>query len=265
MTAQLAIPAVDSLLKLHGQVALVTGASGGIGGVIAQRLAEAGAAVAVHFHRNDAAARSVVDAIVAGGGRAMSVHADISSEVNCAAMFADVASTLGDVDILVNNAADQGVQSLPQMQLAAWQAMMATNLDGTFLTTRLAAEGMKRRGVRGAIINIASIEGIAPAAGHGHYATSKAGMLMFTRAAALEYGRDGIRVNAVSPGLIDRPGLSSDWPEGVARWTSVVPLERLGQPEDVADAVLFLAAPASRWVTGANLVVDGGITARPTW
>jgi NAD(P)-dependent dehydrogenase (short-subunit alcohol dehydrogenase family) len=259
------IPKVHELLDLHGKVALVTGASGGIGRVIAHRLSAAGAAVAVHFHRGAASAAATVDAITAAGGKAIAVGADVANEVECSNMFAHVAEMLGPVDILVNNAADQGVHELAAMPLATFQAMMATNLDGIFLTTRIAATSMIARGAAGAVVNIVSIEGHSPAAGHGHYATSKAGQLMFTRAAALEYGRSGIRVNSVSPGLIDRPGLAEDWPPGVARWTSVVPLTRLGQPEDVADAVLFLASPASRWITGADLLVDGGISTRPTW
>ncbi len=259
------IPAVRDLLDLTGRVALVTGASGGIGRVIARRLSEAGAKVAVHYNGNEAKAHDTANAIVASGGAAIVVGADVGSESACHAMFDTIASSLGPVDIVVNNAADQSVTELRELPLEGWQAMMATNLDGLFLTTRIAAAGMITRGVGGVIVNIVSIEGHAPASGHGHYATSKAGQLMFTRAAALEYGRSGIRVNSVSPGLIDRPGLAEDWPPGVARWTSVVPLERLGQPEDVADAVLFLASPASRWITGADVLVDGGISTRPTW
>lgn len=259
------IPTVQQLLDLRGKVALVTGASGGIGRVIAQRLSAAGASVAVHFNSNAAAAAATVELVAAAGGAALAVGADISSESACTAMFSAVTDALGPVDILVNNAADQGVHDLAGMPLATFQAMMATNLDGIFLATRIAAAAMVARGAPGAIVNIVSIEGHAPASGHGHYATSKAGQLMFTRAAALEYGRHGIRVNSVSPGLIDRPGLAEDWPPGVLRWTSVVPLERLGQPEDVADAVLFLASSASRWITGADLLVDGGISTRPTW
>lgn len=259
------IPAVRDLLDLTGRVALVTGASGGIGRVIAQRLSAAGARVAVHYRSNEASAQATVSAIRSGGGEAIAVSADVSQEAECRTMFDTIASSLGGVDIVVNNAADQGVAGLGEMPLATWQAMMASNLDGIFLTTRIAAAAMIERGVGGAIVNIVSIEGHSPASGHGHYATSKAGQLMFTRAAALEYGRQGIRVNSVSPGLIDRPGLADDWPPGVARWTSAVPLERLGQPEDVADAVLFLASPASRWITGADLLVDGGISTRPTW
>ena len=259
------VPTVTEMLDLRGKVALVTGASGGIGRVIAQRLSDAGAAVAVHYHSNAASAAEVVAAINGGGGRSFSIRADVASETDCVAMFASVAAALGPVDIVVNNAADQGVHALADMPLDAFKAMMATNLNGIFLTTRIAAAAMIARAATGAIVNVTSIEGHSPAEGHGHYATSKAGQLMFTRAAALEYGRSGIRVNSVSPGLINKPGLAEAWPAGVARWTSVVPLERLGDPHDVADAVLFLASPASRWITGADILVDGGISARPTW
>ncbi len=259
------IPKVQDLLDLRGKVALVTGASGGIGRVIAQRLSEAGASVAVHYHSNEAGGQATAAALTASGGVAFAVGADIGNEAACEGMFAAVEQALGPVDVLVNNAADQGVSALGDMPLATFQSMMTTNVTGVFLTTRRAAASMIARGAPGAIVNIVSIEGHSPAAGHGHYATSKAGQLMFTRAAALEYGRNGIRVNSVSPGLIDRPGLAEDWPPGVARWMSVVPLERLGQPEDVADAVLFFVAPASRWITGADILVDGGISTRPTW
>lgn len=259
------VPAVSRLLDLKGKVALVTGASGGIGRVIAQRLSEAGAKVAVHYHSNAERANATLELLTVTGAEAMAVGADVSNETACAVMFERITERLGPVDIVINNAADQGVQGLGDMALSAWREMMATNLDGVFLTTRIAAQAMIARGAGGAIVNIASIEGHGPAAGHGHYATSKAGQLMFTRAAALEYGRHGIRVNSVSPGLIDRPGLAADWPAGVARWTAAAPLERLGQPEDVADAVLFLASPAARWITGADLLVDGGVSTHPTW
>jgi NAD(P)-dependent dehydrogenase (short-subunit alcohol dehydrogenase family) len=118
----------------------------------------------------------------------------------------------------------------------------------------------------GAIVNIASIEGLQPAFDHSHYAASKAAVIMHTRAAALELGSRGIRVNCVSPGLIDVAGrLEHAWPSGVERWHAAAPLHRLGRPDDVADAVLFLASDAARWITGANLVVDGGVLARNTW
>lgn len=117
----------------------------------------------------------------------------------------------------------------------------------------------------GSIVHIASIEGSRPAVGHAHYSASKAGLIMFARSAALEYGARGIRVNTVSPGLIDRPGLDRDWPEGVARWHAAAPLRRLGCPEDIGDACVFLASPSASWITGHDLVVDGGVSAHPTW
>jgi NAD(P)-dependent dehydrogenase (short-subunit alcohol dehydrogenase family) len=261
----IAIPSVTALLDLQGKIALVTGGSGGIGSSIARRLAEAGAAVAVHYRQNVTGAQATAEAIRAAGGTAIVIQGTMSDEARCQALLEQVHTALGPIDILVNNAADQSVQALSALNLAEWHAMLSANLDAVFLTTRAVTADLIARDQPGAIVNIASIEGLAPAAGHGHYATSKAAVLMFTRAAALEYGQHGIRINAVSPGLIDREGLAEDWPSGVERWLAAAPLGRLGQPEDIADAVLFLVSPAARWISGANLVVDGGVLARPSW
>ncbi|MGI9223324.1 MAG: SDR family NAD(P)-dependent oxidoreductase [Woeseiaceae bacterium] len=248
--------ATSELLDLSGETVLVTGASGNIGGAIAVRLAEAGAAILAHYHRNEAAAVALVDKL----DRGQIVQADLADESAVERMFDSVHPTL-----VVNNAASQPVSGLGDMTFAEWREVLSANLDSAFLVTQRAALAWMAAGESGAIVNIGSIEGLDPASGHSHYATSKAGLAMLTRAAALEFGSANIRVNCVSPGLIDRDGLARDWPDGVARWHDRVPLGRIGSPIDVADAVLFLLSPASRWISGANLCVDGGMSAQSKW
>jgi 3-oxoacyl-[acyl-carrier protein] reductase len=259
------VPAVADLLDLRGKVALVTGANAGIGRGIALRLSEAGAAVAAHYRGGRDEAEALVSRLHGAGRKSVSVAAEVTDPASVDRAVRAVTDALGPIDILVNNAARQTHAAFEAMDLEEWRAMMATNLDGVFLATRAVAASMIARGSGGAIVNIASIEGLQPAPTHGHYATSKAGLIMFTKAAALQYGRHGIRVNAVSPGLIRRDGIEEAWPEGVARWMNAVPLGRMGEDEDVADAVLFLASRAARWITGANVVVDGGVTATPAF
>jgi len=245
---------VGQLLDLSGETVLVTGASGNIGAAIARRLAEAGASVVVHCRAGHEAALALCREI----GGAGVAQADLSDEREVDAML-----DAHPVSMVVNNAAAQPVTPLAGMTADDWRGVLAANLDSAFFVTRRVAAAWQGRG--GAIVNVASIEGLDPAVGHAHYASSKAALLMFTRAAALEYGANGIRVNAVSPGLIDRDGLADDWPDGVERWLGRVPLGRVGTPNDVADAVLFLRSPAARWISGANLVVDGGMSAQSKW
>ncbi len=247
-------PDVHHVLNLAGQTVLVTGASGNIGQGIARRLAEAGARIVVHYHHDRDAAETLADEL----GAMSPMPANLCDEQAVDALLATAQPSM-----VVNNAAAQPVEPLTDMGYDEWRATLGPNLDGPFLVTQRAAAAWGTRG--GAIVNVASIEGNDPASGHAHYATSKAGLLMFTRAAALEYGAAGIRINAVSPGLIDREGLAVDWPDGVTRWLERVPLGRLGTPQDVADAVLFLLSPAARWISGANLVVDGGMSAQSRW
>ncbi|MDN2566661.1 SDR family oxidoreductase [Aquibium sp. A9E412] len=260
------LPPVADLLDLSGRTALVTGAGGGIGAGIARRLAAAGAAVALHYNASRAAAERLAEEIGAAGGRAAAFAADIADPAACPALLGAVAERLGEPDILVNNAGVQPVEAFEAIAPDSLRAMMDANLGGPFALVQAFAARLAEAGDRpGAVVNIASIEGLQPAPGHSHYAASKAALIMFTRAAAMELGPRGIRVNAVSPGLIHRDGIEEGWPEGVARWRAAAPLGRLGRPEDIGDAVLFLASDAARWITGANLVVDGGVGTRPTW
>jgi NAD(P)-dependent dehydrogenase (short-subunit alcohol dehydrogenase family) len=239
-------------LDLDGKVALVTGASGGIGAGIARRLGAAGAEVVAH-HRSDRHGAAAVAPRTVGG--------DLTVPGAARRLLDEV----GPVDIVVHNAADQRLGELAAARPEDWREIFAVNVEAVAELTREAAARMIAAGRPGSFVMIASIEGLQPAPAHGPYAASKSALLMYTRAAAAEYGRHGIRCNAVCPGLIDRPGLGDDWPEGVARWRATAPLERLGTAADVGDAVAFLASDLAAWVTGATLVVDGGVLARPTW
>ncbi|MDN3023869.1 SDR family NAD(P)-dependent oxidoreductase [Streptomyces sp. S.PB5] len=247
---------------LEGQIALVTGAGGGIGRGIALRFAEQGAAaVVVHCLTAVAAAQEVASRVRESGARAAVLQADLRDEDACRELVREAAEWGGGLTALVNNAGVQPVRELPGMTAAEWRDVVDTNLTGVFACTQAAAEVMEG----GSVTHIASIEAHAPAAGHAHYSASKAAVVMHARSAALEYGSRGIRVNSVSPGLIDREGLAEDWPEGVGRWLRKAPLGRLGRPEDIGDACAFLASPLASWVTGQDLVVDGGVSAQPAW
>ncbi|MEU1188010.1 SDR family oxidoreductase [Streptomyces sp. NPDC005859] len=251
---------------LTGRVALITGAGGGIGRGIALRFAQEGASVALHCRTRTEAARALAEEIAdeAGARAVVLPGADLTVEDECREVVAQAAEWGGGrLDALVNNAGVQPVRALPGMTAADWRAVVDTNLTSVFACTQAAAEVMRERG--GSITHIASVEAGAPAPGHAHYAASKAAVVMHARAAAQEYGVSGIRVNTVSPGLIDREGLAEAWPDGVRRWREAVAVGRLGRPEDVGDACVFLASPLASWITGHDLVVDGGVSARPTW
>jgi len=255
------IPAVKDLLDFSGQVVIVTGAGRGLGTGVAQRFAEAGAAVVVNYRASEAGAREVVKTIEARGGKAVAIQADVSRAAEVERLLAETLKAFGQLDIVVNNAGRYPVSELLDMSEQEWNQVMETTLRSVHLMTQAAARAMIRQGRGGAIVNIASISAVQPGAGHAHYNSAKAAVVMHTRTAALELGRHAIRVNAVSPGVIGREGLEQAWPEGVARWLKAVPLGRLGTPDDVADACLFLASPAARFITGANLYVDGGVLA----
>jgi NAD(P)-dependent dehydrogenase (short-subunit alcohol dehydrogenase family) len=257
-------PAVRALLDLSGQAVLVTGAGSGIGRAIAARFAEAGARVAVHHHTSRDGARVVVDAIRAAGGDARSFEADLTRAGEPERLVEGVAAAFGRLDALVNNAGRYPLAGLLEMTADEWNEVLAANLASALACLQAAGRRMAAAG-GGAIVNVTSIQAFRAAPELAHYSAAKAGLEMLTRSAAVELGRAGVRVNTVAPGLIWREGIETAWPDGVARFVARAPLGRLGQPHDVADACLFLASPAARFVTGATLVVDGGVLAAPAF
>ena len=253
------IPAPRELLDFRGKTVIVTGASSGIGAGIASRFAQAGADVVVTYRTNVCGAHAVVKGIESAGHRALAVQADVSQSAGVAALVEKTIHAFAALDVLINNAGTYPLSALLDITESEWDQVIADNLRSVHLCTKAAARAMIARGSTGAIVNLASIEAHHPAPQHSHYVAAKAAVVMYTRSAALELGGQGIRVNCVSPGLIWREALERDWPEGVNGYLNAAPLGRLGQPDDVADACLFLASPAARWITGADLVVDGGV------
>jgi NAD(P)-dependent dehydrogenase (short-subunit alcohol dehydrogenase family) len=254
-------PEVARLLDFSGRVVAVTGAGSGLGQGVARRFAAAGARVVVHYRRAAAGATALVDAI--GRDRAVALEADLTRPDEADSLVAAAVRDFGRLDALVNNAGIYPLAGVLEMTPAQWDEVVAANLTSVFLCTQAAARQMVAQGGGGAIVNVTSIEARSALPSHSHYSATKAAADAHTRAAAQELGPHGIRVNAVAPGLIWREGIEEMWPEGVARWLDIAPLRRLGRPEDVADACLFLASPAARWITGATLPVDGGALTAP--
>lgn len=257
------IPNYKVLFDFSGKTALVTGADKGIGRGIALRFAEAGADCAVTFRSNKEGALSLCGEIEEKGGRGFAVQCDQQDEGNVISAVSEVIKYFGGIDVLINNAGIYPAESLLKIDEKEWDSVMNTNVKGIHFFTRAVSAEAERTGKECSIVNIASIEGENPAVNHAHYAASKGGVIMYTKACALELAPLGIRVNSVSPGLIWCPGIEESWPDGVNRYLASVPIKRLGMPEDAADACLFLASSAARWITGINLRVDGGLSAVP--
>jgi glucose 1-dehydrogenase len=265
--------ATRDLLRLRGQVAIVTGASSGIGRACALALGQVGAHVAVNCLQSSLdAAGSVVAEIEATGGSAMVVAADVSDEADVEHMFATVVERYGTVHILVNNAGIQSGAPFGDMTLAQWRKVMDVNLDGQFLCARAAVREFRRRGPQpemssalGKIICMSSVHQRIPWAFEANYAASKGGISLLMKSLAQEVAGDRIRVNAVAPGAIRTPINREAWetPEAEKRLLDLIPYGRIGEPADIANAVLFLASDFSDYMTGSTMFVDGGMTLYP--
>jgi len=245
--------------RLEGKVALVTGASRGIGAAIARRLASDGAAVVVNYAGSKAAADAVVAGIMASGGRAVAIQADVSDAASCTALVAGGIEAFGSLDILVNNAGITRDGLIVRMTDEDWDSVIATNLTGVFSMCRAAAKVMMKART-GSIVNISSVVGIAGNAGQANYAAAKAGVIGLTKSVARELAARNVRCNAVAPGFIETDmtaELSEAQRAGIA---SGVAMGRFGSAEDVASAVSFLASDEAAYVTGQVLAVDGGMT-----
>lgn len=250
----------DALLRenfsLQGRVALVTGASSGIGAHLARTLARAGAEVILTARRLDRLA-AVREAIAAEGGTAHVAAMDVTAADGIASVFAEVGERHGRLDILLNNSGVAVTARAATMAEADWDQVLDTNLKGAFLVSQAAVPLL--RAAEGTIVNIASILGLGVLKGVSAYAASKAGLIQLTRAMSLELARDGVRVNAIAPGYIATE-INGDFFETDAgkRVIAQIPLRRLGDTRDLDGALLLLAGPAGRFMTGSTIVVDGG-------
>ena len=247
-------------IRLYGKVALVTGASRGIGAVVACRLAQAGAKVGVNYHTSSEAAEIIVDSINKSGGDALLVGGDVSQEDNAERVLKELVDYYGSIDILVNNAGINKDQLLIKMKSADFDSVMDVNLRGAFLCTRFAMTHMIRQR-SGRVINMSSVVGLSGNPGQANYAAAKAGLVGLTKAVAREVASRNVTVNALAPGYITTAMVDELNEETQEKILSNIPMGRFGTPEDVAEAVVFLASDGASYITGQVLTIDGGMNA----
>ncbi len=254
---------LEERFGIRGKVALVTGGAMGIGREVCLTLAQAGATVAVQ-DLDASGADSVAGEIRKHGGQAIAIPGDVSKPTVIETMLERSRGELGGLDILVNNAGIYPLTFFLDMSVEDWDRVQSVNLRATFLATKLAGGWMAEAGVKGRIINLSSVQGFRPTGpGMAHYDVTKAGIVMLTKAAALELAQYEITVNAVAPGMVQTPGTRMFWEGGIlGEPAERVPLGRWGTPEDIANAILYLASPAASYVTGETILVDGGFLLR---
>jgi glucose 1-dehydrogenase len=257
---------------LKGQKALVTGASSGIGAGVALSLAAAGADVLVNYASSLPGAQKVVDEIKSKGGNAIAVKADVSQPGDVQFMFDEMFNAFGAIDILVNNAGLQQDAAFTEMTLEQWNKVIGINLTGMFLCTQLAVRAMLKRGIvegvsrcAGKVICMSSVHEVIPWAGHANYAASKGGVKLFMQTLAQELAPHKIRINSIGPGAIQTPINRAAWdtPEALNALLKLIPYGRIGVPEDIGNAAVWLASDMSDYVNGQTIFVDGGMTLYP--
>jgi glucose 1-dehydrogenase len=257
---------------LVNQPALVTGANSGIGKSVALGLAAAGADVVINYVTRPEAAEEVAHAVETIGQRAIAIKADVSREDEVVAMFKKAIDHFGTLHVVVSNAGLQRDAPFEQMTIEQWNTVIGVNLTGQFLCTREAAREFRRRGVvkdvsiaAGKIVCMSSVHQEIPWAGHANYAASKGGVMLLMKSIAQELAPYRIRVNGIAPGAVQTPINTAAWstPEAYRDLMTLVPYKRIGQPDDIAQAAVWLASDAADYVTGATLFVDGGMTLYP--
>jgi NAD(P)-dependent dehydrogenase (short-subunit alcohol dehydrogenase family) len=250
---------------LTGQKALVTGASKGIGRGIALALARAGADVVVNYNSDCTGAENVVREIEALGRKAVAVHASVGKSVDVNRMFDEILPHFSPLTILVNNAGVQTWKPLLELTEDEWDHVLDTNLKGCFLCTQRAGAHMRDHGLGGSIINIGSGCNKVAFPNLVNYTTSKGGIEMFTKSAAVELGRYKIRVNCAAPGAIEVERTKNEGGDYASIWSKAAPMGRIGTPEDVGEFVVFLASPAAEFISGQTLWIDGGVFSKAYW
>jgi len=256
-TGEAAMELPDLCQEFQGRVALVTGGSRGIGRACVERLAAGGANVAVNYRENDSAAEDTIAQVRESGGRAIAVKADVTDETQVGSMIDRIETELGPVDLLVNNAGIFPFVSHSATTLEIWNATLACNLTGVFLTTWAVKDGMIERGF-GRIVNLASISALRARPQSIAYATTKAGVVGFTKSTAEALAPHNVRINAVAPGLIETDILDGIPQEKLDELVAATPLRRIGKPDDISEVVRFLLSEDSRFMTGQTIVASGG-------